>query len=154
MGVIVMSEKLNIFDILGQLDDKNYDFYQIATSDVQKQIVPLVLMRWMTGTKNEQQIMFLNEFVNPVVFALYSHPILLWKLMCICSPGRRSRYQWTKIESKNSKVAIDVVKEYFKYSTREAIGAVKLLSPSDILSCAIELGYESAKLTKLKKELK
>ena len=48
---------------------------------------------------------------------------------------------------------VKVIKEYFKYSQSKAEDALKFLSPEDIIRCAQDLGYESADITKLKKEL-
>ena len=146
--------KFNIFDLLARIDNKEYNYYSELNEQDQKSIAPLVLMRWLSGVKDERQVMLLNEFVNPMVFNIHQHPDLLWKLLCVCSSGRRTRYKWNKLENKSSNLAIEVVKRYFSYSTREASDSIKLLLPEDIIQCAIELGYEQPKITKLKKELK
>ena len=148
------AHKFNIFDIMARIDNKEFNYYSNLPQSDQRAIAPLVLMRWLTGCKDEQQIVLLNEFVNTMVFNIHQHPDLLWRLMCACSSGRRSRYQWTKVEKKQSNMAIEVIKSYYNYSSREAASSIKLLSAEDILQCAIELGYETTKITKLKKELK
>lgn len=149
--------KYNIFDILAKINGKKYNYYQEATREEQKAIAPLVLQRWLSGVSGEEkerQIMFLNEFVNPYVFNLYTHPDLLWKLMCVSTSGNRVRNTYPQNSKKQSStMKVKVIKEYFKYSQSKAEDALKFLSPEDIIRCAQDLGYESADITKLKKEL-
>jgi hypothetical protein len=135
--------KFNIFsDVLNRIDRKEFDHYSKLEPSDQRSIAPLVTMRWMSGVKNEQQVMMLNEFVNPYIFNMYTHPDLLWRLMCVCSPGKTTRYQWKKVEKKTSNMAIEVIKKYYNYSTREATDSLKLLAMDDIVQCAHELGYD------------
>lgn len=148
--------KYNIFDILAKINGKKYNYYQEATKEEQKAIAPLVLQRWLSGAseEKERQIVFLNEFVNPYVFNLYTHPDLLWKLMCVSTSGKRIRNSYPQNSKKqSSSLKIKVIKEYFKYSQSKAEGVLKFLSPEDIIKCAHDLGYESSDITKLKKEL-
>lgn len=146
--------KFNIFDILDHINNKEYDYYSNLSELDQKAIAPLVLMRWMSGVKDQQQIMILNEFVNSMVFNIHQHPDLLWRLMCVCSPGKRTRYSWLKNQKKGNNISIQVVKKYFNYSSKEANDALALLTIDDVVNCARELGYEKDKITKIKKELK
>ena len=149
--------KYDIFAVLGNLNNKNHSFYKEMSTEEQKAIAPLVVMRWMTGTKSARQVYFINELVNPYVFPLAAHKELIIKLMTICAPGKFQKYNWIKPLNKKSSstpLSVDVIREYFQYSTREAQDSIPLLSNEDIIDYAEQLGYQTDELTKLKKELK
>jgi hypothetical protein len=147
---------LDIFDLLGKLNSRGSgDIYAKLSDDEKKGFAPLIVMRWMSGTSDERQIMLLNEFVNPYVFALAKHPHLLMKLLQVASSKTPKRYQWLGIKSKKKNVlAMAVVQEYFEMSARE----VKLLNPfpteAEVLAMAEELGWQKDDMAKLKKEFK
>ena len=151
-----MTYKLDIFGLLGSLNNPKFkDIYAGLSDDEKKGFAPLVVMRWMTGTSDEQQIMSVNEFVKPTVFTLGKHPHLLMLLLQVCNTKTNKRYQWLGIKSKKKNVeAMRVVSEYYEMSSRE----VKLLSPfpneEEIYQMAEELGFQKDELTKLKKEFK
>lgn len=147
---------LDIFDLLRRIDDPRAgDIYPTLSSDEQKGVAPLVLMRWLSGTSDEQQLMLLNTFANPSIFLLGKHPHLLLRLLQACSSKTPKRYQWLGIKSaKKSALSQDVVAEYYEMSLRE----VRLLNPfpatDEILKMAEELGFQKDDLAKLQKELK
>lgn len=139
------------------MSNKDRTFYRGLTEEEQKSIFPLVLMRWLSGTKNAQQIYFLNELVNPFVFAIHRHKELLLDLMTICAPGRTQRYYWNKAQSKrttSTPKTIGVIRNYFGYNTLEAISVLPLLSVKTIVEYAEELGAQPDEIKVIKKELK
>lgn len=148
--------KLDIFDLLGKINSsKSGDIYGHLSDEEKKGFAPLVVMRWLSGTSDERQIILLNEFVNPFVFTLGKHPHLLMQLMQVASSKTSKRYQWLGIKSKKKNVeALKVVQEYYGMSARE----VRLMNPfppeEEILAMADELGYQKDELAKLKKEFK
>ena len=145
--------KLDIFDTLGKLNSsKSGDIYSKLSEDERKGFFPLIVMRWMSGTSDERQIMMLNECANKYVFSLAEHPHLLMQLLQVASSKTSKRYQWIGIKSNTKKSeSFKVVQQYFEMSHRE----VKMLSPfpndTEILQMAEELGYTKEELTKLKK---
>jgi hypothetical protein len=147
---------LDIFDLLGQLNNPRAgDIYSKLSEDEKKGFAPLVVMRWMSGTSDQRQIMMLNEVVNPYVFALGKHPPLLMQLLQVASSKTSKRYQWLGIKSKKkNQQAMAVVAEYFDMSKRE----VRLLDPfppeEEVMQMAEELGWQKEELAKLKKEYK
>lgn len=150
------TRKLDIFKVLEQINQKDL-FYQPLTEEEAKQFVPLVTMRWMSCTDDARQVMFLNEFANPYVFSLYKHKELLADLLVACSSGVRQRYTWMKGPSKKQSktpAITAVICEYFGYSSKHAASAIPLLTDTDILSYAEQLGKQSDELSKIKKELK
>ena len=148
--------KLDIFDLLGRLNSaKSDDVYAKLSDEEKKGFAPLVVMRWMSGTSDERQIMLLNEFVNPSVFTLGKHPHLLMLLLQATSSKTNKRYQWLGIKSKKKNIeAMKVVQEYYEMSMRE----VKLLNPfppeAEVLKMAEELGWQKEDIAKLQKEYK
>lgn len=146
--------KLDIFDLLNRLNStKSADIYTGLSEDERKGFAPLVVMRWMSGTSDERQIMMLNEFVNPHIFALGKHPHLLMRCLQASSSKVNRRYAWYPIKSsKKSALTVQVIREYFGISTREA---EKYIIPpaNELIQMAEELGWEKDTLKKLQKEL-
>lgn len=148
---------LDIFDILGKLSMGNTELYQTLTEEEQKSISPLVLMRWMSGTSDLRQIVFLNEFVNPFLFSIgANNKELMVKLLAIASSKQPHRYHWKGIkkkEGKESTLGLKVLKEFYEYSTREAREVIRHLTKEDITEMAEKLGWQADELKKLKKDL-
>lgn len=151
------THKLDVFQVLGQIDKKQHLFYSKLSEEEQKAFHPLVVMRWMSGVNQARQIIFLNELVNPFVFSLASHKDLLFKLMTICASGKQFKYQWNKAASKKTgkfALSTQVVKTYFKYTPSQAREALSLLSNEDIISMAEQLGAQKEEISKIKLEVK
>lgn len=149
--------KFDIFKILERLSVKDKAFFDNMTPEDLKALQPLVLMRWMSGTTDARQIFFLNELTNPMVFPLTKHKQLLLNLLMISSSGKAKRYFWNKAKN-NKKTStphtIDVIKQYFGYSTLQAKEALYLLKDNDILEYAAYLGCQLPEIKAIKKELK
>jgi len=147
---------LDIFHLLGQIDKKDTLFYSKLTDEQRKAYSPLVSMRWMSGTSDERQIIYLNELVNRFVFNMGDHKELLFKLQCAASSGTPRRYNWMAAKTSGGKKnkGLDIVMQYYDYGVREGKAAMALLGSEDILLMAEELGYQKEELAKLKKELK
>src|SRR5271157_4210483 len=149
-----MAFKLDIFDLLGKLNNpKSGDIYSKLTEEEKKGFAPIVVMRWMSGTSDERQIMLLNEFVNPYVFALGKHPHLLMLLLQVASSKTNKRYSWLGIKSKRKNIeSMKVVGEYFDMSDREVSTLNPFPPEAEVMQMAEELGWQKDELTKLKKE--
>lgn len=149
--------KLNIFQVLSKLSTKDRKYYHSLSEDEQKALAPLVVMRWLSGTRDPRQILFLNELVNPFVFSLASHKELLVDLMMVSSSGHTQRYVWNKATSKKTSGApksVEVIRDYFGYNLVDASEALPLLSDEDVLQFAEELGRQLDTIKAIKKELK
>lgn len=148
--------KFNIFSILSQLTSKQEQFFDSLSDEDIKDLHPLILMRWMSGTSNKLQVMLLNEIANPLIFPLYTHKRLLLKILMVCAAQTTTQYKWIKPHSPSAKLSesVKVIGEYFNYSKRKAQSAVKLISVNDIISMAEELGYQKTDIEKIRNEHK
>lgn len=149
--------KLDIFRVLKEADLKHTDFYASLTEEERKNFLPFLVTRWLSGTPNRRQIIFLNELVNPFTFSLVGHKELLWKLMTVCTSGKPQRYFWNKLPSKansSKPISVQVVAEYFQLPTKDAQEAIACLSGNDVLDMAEELGRQPEEIAKLRKEYK
>jgi hypothetical protein len=152
-----LTRALDIFRVLGSADKKQADFYAKLTLEERKEFQPFLVARWMSGTSAAVQICLLNEFVNPYAFSLTNHKQLLWQLLTICSTGKSQRYVWNKLPAKRETGrpnAIKCVKEYFGYSTRDALDAMEILTRSQILDFAEQLGWQTEEIAKIRREIK
>lgn len=149
--------KLDMFAALAAIDTKQTTFYDQLSDEEKKGYVPSVTARWMSGVNDPQQVMIINEFLNPYLFSLYKHPELLWQLSTVCSSGRKRRYQWMKAPSNaltGKTHSVRLIMEYFRYTSEQANEALPLLAKEDILAMAADLGWQADEIAKLKRELK
>lgn len=149
--------KLDIFQVLTKLSVKDRKYFKALTEEEQKALAPLVVMRWLSGTRDARQIFFLNELVNPFVFSMSNHKELLVDLMMTSTSGRSQKYFWNKAKTRKSSGAsktVEVIRDYFGYSTTQAADALPLLSTEDVLQFAEELGRQPDDIKNIKKELK
>lgn len=147
--------KYDLFSVLSKANTKQVDYYNTLPDDLQKQIQPLLIQRWMSGTSRRSQVFLLNEVVNPYVFGLFKHKTLLWQLLTIAAPGKSVKYNWISqkgAKTHNKPVATKVVMEYYGYSSKHAIDALRVLSATQVIVLANDLGYQQDIISKIKKE--
>lgn len=150
-----MSYKLDIFRVLNDIDSGDLTMYSKFTADEKKGFPPLVIMRWMSGTSDQRQIITLNTFANRFVFPLGKHPELLAQMLSACSSKQQRRYSWMGIKSAKKKtLAMQVVKEYCGYSSLEMRSISQLPPESEIIEMAESLGWQVDEIKKLKAEFK
>lgn len=152
-----MTERLDIFRVLNAANEKDAEFYSSLTDEEARALQPFLVMRWMSGTQNAKQILFINELVNPYAFTLQTHKQLIWDLLTISNAGKKTRYTWNKLPAKTDPsrpTATRLVMEYYNYSTKDAIEALRILTRDDVLEIADELGWQQDEIAKLKKEIK
>lgn len=147
-------DAFDLFALLGQLNKRDMTAFMKLTEDGQKAASPLVIMRWLSGTNDQAQIIRLNQFVNPYVFSLGAEKPLLFKLLAAACTGNTQRVTWLKGPSAPSqRLAIEAVKTQFECSTREAKSYIELLSPAAIQTFAEDAGWDKDQLKKLTAEL-
>lgn len=152
-----MAERVDIFRVLGAANEKQRNFFNELTPEEQKALQPFLVMRWMSGTSTPLQIMMINEYPNRYVFPLQQHKSLLWNLLVSSNSGKKQKYVWNKLPAKidpSRPMCTKVLMQYYKYSTKEAVEALRMLTREDVLQLAEELGMQQEDISKIKKEIK
>jgi hypothetical protein len=93
----VADYKLDIFETLRAIDNRNKDFYSNLSEDEQKGFAPPVVLRWASSTTNETAEFYLsvvNERANINFWDIAGHPELQYKLLAASGYGRRQGHQW------------------------------------------------------------
>lgn len=148
--------KLNIFDILKQIDRGDQHIWENLTEEQRKEFSPFMTMRWMSCSDDIRQIFFLNELANPLVFNMHKHPQFMLKLLTACSSKVQHNYKWIKPPSSGGVKSrpLQVVKEYYGYPTRQARDVMNMFVKDDYITMATELGYQKEDMKLLKTELR
>lgn len=148
---------LDIFPLLERIDRKDYGIWSSLNEAQRKEFSALIVMRWMAGTTDPMQLIFLNELVNVLVFSLPNHDELMLKLLTVCSNGQRKRYNWVQykvVGSKKVKRSIELIASHYGLSIEEAEDSRRLFSDEEIMTLAEMAGLQKDEITELKKELK
>lgn len=141
--------KLDMFEVLNNINAKNYNYLESLDPEVSKQFTPYVVLSWLSSSTDPLQIMLLQEFVNKRFFQLTNHPKLLYKLFCVTANNRNMRYNWIyKKQAKSDRV--EIISQYFKCSTRVAKLYEPLYSCDNIKQMVDDLGYQPVEVKKLK----
>lgn len=143
-----MKERLDIFEVLREINNKNYKYLDNLEDNLKKSFVPYVVFQWLQSTDEPNQMIILNH-ISPMLFDLQDHPELLFKLFCISSMNKYTRYSWifpkaTKDDS------LDILSQYLDCSKRCAKEYKEFYTKDDIIIMAKELGYQDGEIKKLK----
>lgn len=149
-----MTEKIDLYEFLDHITKGDRDYLNSLSEADLKSLAPVLVMRWLTGTTDAKQIRYLNHLVNPLVFRLYQHPQLLYKLMMTSSTNTTKRYDWVKKGKPASKtpISLDIVKRSYRCTEREALIYLPLIKKEDIVEMAEALGEDKELIKKLQKE--
>jgi hypothetical protein len=149
---------LDIFDLLKTLDQKNLHIWENLSEDQQKEFSPLVTLKWLRGTSNLEQLTYLNELVNPIVFHLGSEKEFILKMMAVCTSGGTKRYSWQPAKTASSKkkdeLKIKVITNSTGHSRKKIRDIESIFSDDQVIEMAENLGWQKEELAQLKKELK
>lgn len=151
-----MAERaLDLFKFLGALNKRDLQAYAKLTDEAKKEVSPLIIQRWLSGTSDPAQIIRLNEVANPYIFTLGTEKELLCKLLAAACTGRTSRTSWLKGPgSTSTRLSLDAVMEYYQCSPREAEEYLPRLTADEVIEFAETAGWDKDKLKKLAAELK
>jgi len=145
--------QFNIAEVIEQkIAKKDVAFFDNLEDWQIRQIPPFMLMKWMGAARNKNQIKLTNDIANTLVFSLYNHPKLLYKVLMACNTGGRPGWVKRPPKAKESE-KLKVIKEYHDCTLTEAQKYLPLFEDNDIIEMAEAIGIDKETLTKLKKEL-
>lgn len=150
------AKKVDIFEVMKNLERGNLDVWSQLTDDEKKAISPFMLLEWLTSTDDPRQIVLHNEFTNKYLFSLDQHPELLLKIMAVCTSRYQHRYKWKKKKKKagSRSLSVEVISEHQGINKRRAREALNIFDQNDVIEMATSLGYQKDDLKKIKNEWK
>ena len=117
--------KNDIFEVIKQIDRKNYNYYDSLTDEQKKEIQPYTLMRWMSTVSDEQSHqkynITINNNVNKYFWELSKYKDLQFKLLCTSGQSGFNRHQWIPISKTLNDKTLNSIKEYFQGLTSQEI---------------------------------
>lgn len=147
------SRTVNIFDTLKRIDQRQEDYYDGMMETDQKQLHPLVMTRWMSGTSDPAVIQMLNLTNNKFNFILAAHKPLLMRMLLLSASGSSRRYQWlSKTKDTSQNRSLKVLVEYYNCSQRESEMYVKMHTMDELVQMAEHVGWQDDEIKALMKE--
>lgn len=147
--------KLNIFDVLKELDRCNFSYYR-SLSDAEKKSMSLwVLTRWMSSSENhrEHHLLMVNDLVNNGASELKNHPELQWMSLCICGTGTVNKHKWIAPPKKPKKDrlfdAILKLKPHLKDDEIEMM--IAILTKDEIIELLKDSGLDDNEIKEILK---
>lgn len=91
-----MNKKLDIKEVLNNIDNNNVFYYKNLSEEERKSISPWVLMRYISSSSKypEHYICYVNELVNKDFSSISKHQELQWMLLCMCGIGKKEFHPW------------------------------------------------------------
>lgn len=155
-----MSQKLDLFAVLGLLDKNELAVYPTLRGDADmlkefEQMVGWLLPQWMTGANSEDDLIYLtlafNEICNTRWFELSRHPELQAKLLAACGTGRATRHKFFK--AKKNKVLTQISNllsvKYPDIRDDEVLIWCQLNDQKDVKDLAEACGYQKDEVKKV-----
>lgn len=135
--------RLDVFALLGEIDRENTKYLETLPEEIRKTFSAYVTMLWIRGASSNRDahIVLTNELVNPYVFSLGKHPILLYKLLVAANGyGEKTYYKFIKNETKHNTEHLNAIMLKYNYSKREALDALKMFTESELDEMVDSLG--------------
>lgn len=138
--VVEEKVKLDIFEVLRQINNKNYMYYDKLTDQEKKLFQPYLVYQWLTSTDDSMQLSILNH-IGTMVYELANYPSLMYKLFCVSSRSKNTRYSW--IYKKQPKVDAEVIiAKYLGCSIRVAKMHVDFFNDNQLKEMMDSLGMQ------------
>ena len=160
-----MTYKLDIFDILGCLDERNFRVYDTIRNDeeLRKEFdknVGWLLPQWMFGAHKDVDhaalIESFNEVCNAGWYSFSGHPELQGKLLACCGLGYQTRHRFIKpvVSRENKKIFDLLVDKYYDITPEEVNLWCRRNDVKDFEKLARQLGRQDSEIKELKKAFK
>ena len=156
-----MPSKLDIFAVLGYLDENNLGVYNALRDDpdMLKELdknVGWMLPQWMTAANRDDYhaalVANFNEFCNPRWFQLYGHPELQAKLLACCGVGKTRHKYYKPAKSQSlSRMTELLSHKYGDIREDEVKLWVSRSSKAAMVRLAEALGYQKEQVKDLTK---
>ncbi len=150
--------KLNMFDALRAMDQKNRGFYDALNDEEKKGFAPFVMVRWASAVNHpiaemdEYYLQATNLRFNENMLSLMSgetkHPKLAWLLATTVSPGMGAmKHQWIGYKKKeksktSSNVRKFIIETFPTLNDDEVELLLSIVDKKQIKQYAIDLGYD------------
>lgn len=151
-------DKLELREVLALIDTRSGSVWD-ELSEEQKKFVKrdlFILNRYVSSVKSQEYalqkrfILSVNQYYNKHWNALQSHPELLWRLLCICSPTTEEIYdhEWIGFKKKEKKnPAVKFLSEIYPTMKLEDIENIaRIVSLEDIKELARHHGYDNKQI--------
>jgi hypothetical protein len=124
-----------LFALFDAINKGDYAFVDGLTDDQLKSLSPFVLLMWMNGAvdNNEIHVLLTDAVVNEFVFSFSAHPRLLLKMLITANAGiDRTRYQFVKSVGKNEDSIIRKLAKHYECGYDQAKDILPMMSEDDI----------------------
>lgn len=118
---------LTVFQVLDQLESKNYFLWEQLNEREQKQFHPLVLMKWMLASGVSPIKL---QQVNLNLFSLPKSSQFL--KLATAGQQKQRRWKWIAKKPPSDDEALKAIQFVYDTNTRQAEQTILLLSPEDI----------------------
>ncbi len=147
-------KKLDLFWMLKQLDNHNINVLDGLDADQKKEVSNYMLLRWLSGSDDPEQLEILGTIATSCLFGLSKHPDLMTMVLACCTRNGPKRYRWINYKgTAKESPALELVMNEWQLTRSKAEEALKVLNNDDIMALAERHGYQPDELKKLKKEL-
>jgi hypothetical protein len=150
-------DKLDIWNELAQLDNKNRNFYDELSDEERKKFSCYILLKWgaaVEGNRDLQEwyLRAVNERANINFFDLGRHPKLQWLCLTSASPGMgKVRHYWQgakKKEGGNNKALKFLAKLYPHLKNDELELLASLNDTKELKALAKSMGMTDSDIKK------
>lgn len=116
--------KNNIFEVIKEIDKKNYQYYELLDDEHKKDIQPYTLARWISSVdgkdyKQEWYNHSINQYVNMYFWELSKYKDLQWKLLCSCGTKGWNKHIWIQNNKNNTNKEYDILKKFYSNLTTD-----------------------------------
>jgi len=151
-----MSDPLELAEVLKLIDRHELNIWESLDENQQKELKKTfyTLNRYISSIKtndNELQahlVRTVNEYYNKHWNALQSHPGLLWRLLCICSPVNNTLFhEWIGYKRTKKNPVVKFLEEMYPLMKSDELTLLAKITPVDELkTLAAHHGYTNKQI--------